>query len=219
VTRLVALLGALTCWGCGTPAATVNPDETSRQGHLAEAAREHAAAEREATRYDPAATHVELPFVRDSSQPPQGASIVSNPTQVHLTLAEQHRLHALAHERAAQQLARFEAAECRDVPPAERAACPLLAPVVAIRDLRDGVRVELGPTVAVQRLIGDMRCHCAFARARGFSEEAAACPLYVRGLQIELSRDGRAIELRGSTRELADEIRQRVRAEAVFARP
>jgi hypothetical protein len=214
-----ALLLSLACGACATPGATVDPDETSRQGHLAEAARENAAAEREARRYDPAAAQLELPIVRDSSGSPQGASVVRNPTDVHLSRADQHRLHARAHEQAADALAHFEASECRGMPASERAACPLLAPVVAIRDLRAGVRVELAPTVPVDRVIAEMRCHYAFARSRGFTDEAAACPLYVRGIQIARSADGPGIEITGSTSALAAEIRQRIRQEAVFARP
>src|SRR2546421_393237 len=80
------------------------------------------------------------------------------------------------------------AAECKTVPPRERAACPLLGPAVAIRDLPDGVRVELARAGAIDATIAEMRCHYAFARTRGFSEEAAACPLYIRGIQIERSR-------------------------------
>jgi hypothetical protein len=218
-TRWAALAGAVVSCaaGCGTPAAAVNPDETSIQGHLAEAAREQTAAEREAARYDPAATRIALPYVRDSSDPEHGASVVTNPTDTHLAVSEQHRQHARAHERAAEELTRFEATECEGIPRRERAACPLLAPVVAIRDLRDGVRVELAPAASTERTVAEMRCHYAFARAQGFTAEAAACPLYLRGVEIGRSADGRAIDIRGPTAALASEIRRRVRQEAVFA--
>jgi hypothetical protein len=163
----VAALAVMVLLGGGgaTAGGAVNPDETSVEGHRAEAEREHAAA-----------------------------------------------------DRAAAELERFEAAECKEVPPRERAACPLLGPVTAIQDLGDGVRVEIAPPRSVDAVVADMRCHYAFARARGFSAAAAACPLYVQGISIERAADGRGLEVRGETPALAREIRTRVRQEAVFAR-
>jgi hypothetical protein len=200
---------------CGTPNGGVRPDETSAEGHRREAERERAAAAEHAVLYDPGATRLDPAFADPSSTVPERA--FRNPTEAHLLEADRHRAHARAHERAAQALERFEAAECKGVPPRERAACPLLGPVVAIRDLASGVRVELAPSVSVAAVVAEMRCHYAFARARGFSEEAAACPLYMRGIAIELSRDHRAVEITAATPDVARDIQQRVRIEAVHA--
>jgi hypothetical protein len=215
----VPILGALVLWaaGCGTAATAVHPDENSVEGHRAQAQYEHAAADQEASRYDPTATRLDPAFVSDPWGPGHSAQPFINPTEPRLAASERRRLHARAHERAAEQLEQFEATECRGVPARERAACPLLAPVVAIRDFPEGVRVELAPSASIVRVVTDMRCHYAFARARGFGEEAAECPLYIRGIEIDLSRDGQAIEVRGRTRELAAEIQKRVRQEAVYA--
>jgi hypothetical protein len=205
--------------GCGTASVAVNPDETSAQGHLAEAQRERAAAEQESARYDPAATRVDPAFAREPFATTPGAPVFVNPTESRLAEAEWRLMHARAHERAARELERFEASECRGVPPRERAACPLLAPVQSLRDLPDGVRVELAPRANLDAVVASMRCHYAFARTRGFSDEAAACPLYIRGIEIARSRDGSAIEIRGATPQVTNEIRRRVRLEAVAAPP
>jgi hypothetical protein len=208
------VLGTL---ACGTATVAVNPDEASAQGHRAEAERERAAAEQEKARYDPAATRVDPSFAQQPFEPSAAQHIFTNPTETRLSQADWRLMHAQAHERAARELESFEAAECKGVPRKERAACPLLGPAVAIRDLPDGVRVELARPESIEPVVADMRCHYAFARTHGFSAEAAACPLYIRGIQIERSRDGQAIEIRGPTPEVAREIQKRARQEAVLA--
>jgi hypothetical protein len=129
-----------------------------------------------------------------------------------------HRIsHSLAHGSLAPELARFESAECRGIEPKVRAACPLLGPVTAINDLPQGVRVEFPKSVSVDRVLAGMRCHYSFARARGFSEESVACPLYMRGLRLGSSTDGRAIDITVGPAAMVNEVRKRVREEAVFA--
>jgi hypothetical protein len=201
--------------GCGTPNGGVRPDETSAEGHRSEAERERAAAAQHAALYDPGATRLDPALANSANSVPEQA--FTNPTDAHLREADRHRAHARAHDRAAQALERFEAAECKDVPPRERAACPLLGPVTAINDLRDGVRVDLAATASASAVVAAMRCHYAFARARGFSEDAAACPLYIRGIVIERSGDGRGVQITADRPELAGEIQRRVRIEAMHA--
>ncbi len=125
--------------------------------------------------------------------------------------------HTMAHGTTALQLARFESAACRGIEPKARGACPLLGPVTVISDLPGGVRVEFAATVSVDSVLAGMRCHYSFAEARGFSEEAAACPLYIRGLHLERSTDGKAIDITITPAALVNEVRKRVREEAVFA--
>ena len=54
--------------------------------------------------------------------------------------AERRREHARQHAAAAEFLEQFEDRECRHVPAASRAACPLLGPVVRIDDVPGGIR-------------------------------------------------------------------------------
>jgi TusA-related sulfurtransferase len=133
--------------------------------------------------------------------------------------AASHRIsHSVAHGRLAAAMQAFESVECRGIPPAARAACPLLGPVTAIDDAPGGVRVEFVPSVSLDTVLAGMRCHYSFAQARGFSEEATACPLYLRGLRVERSKDGRAIEVTVTSAAMVNEIRKRAREEAVFSR-
>jgi hypothetical protein len=124
--------------------------------------------------------------------------------------------HTVAHGRLAQELARFESSECKGVPPQARAACPLLGPVSAIEDIPRGVRVEFPASVSCDAVLAGMRCHYSFALARAFSAEAAACPLYVRGLRFERSLAGGAIDITMTTPDKVGELRRGVREEAVF---
>jgi hypothetical protein len=118
-----------------------------------------------------------------------------NPTINALKDAERHLRHAREHEQAAQALEQFESAECSQFSAKARAACPVLGPVAAIEDLPDGVRFRLAAGAPIEAVIAHMRCHLAFARARGFPP-SSDCPLYMRGVEISLSADGGAIELR-----------------------
>jgi hypothetical protein len=133
------------------------------------------------------------------------------------TDADRRRAHARAHELARLELERFESRECRGIEPRARAACPVLGPATAIRDVPGGVRVELKATIRVDSVVSNMRCHHAFARTRGFAVEAAACPLYVRGIRIRRSIDGRAVEILGHTNDVVAQIRKHSREQVVFA--
>ena len=141
---------------------------------------------------------------------------VYNPTEVELWRADDHRAHARQHEKAAQALERFEAAECIGFPPVARAACPLLRRVTRIDDIGGGVRVTFAPGAPVHAVFAHMRCHYAFARARAF-EEAVSCPLYIRGVDIKRATDPLAIEITHADGRHVDELRVRARQEAVYA--
>lgn len=131
--------------------------------------------------------------------------------------ADDHRAHARQHEKAAQALERFEAAECIGFPPVARAACPLLRRVSRIDDIGGGVRVTFAPGAPVHAVFAHMRCHYAYARARAF-EEVVACPLYIRGVDIRRAKDPLAIDITHADGRLVDELRVRARQEAVYAR-
>jgi hypothetical protein len=137
-----------------------------------------------------------------------------NPGGDHLARAEQLQEHAREHQGAAAELERFEEAECRDFPPATRAACPLLGPVVQIGDVEGGVRVRFAEGTRVDAVLAHMRCHFAYAQARGFGK-ASGCPLYIRGITINRTNDPHAIEIVGPNPKVTADIRRLSRAEAV----
>jgi hypothetical protein len=191
--------------GCTRP---VRPDDMSAAAHRSEATKERLAAEEHRRQFDPYAVAA-APVGRGV----ESVSVASheNPTQHHLVVADAHDAHAREHESAAAELDAFEARECAGLGHAERAACPTLLGIRRVSDISGGVRIELASAEVTPAVIARMRCHLAFARTRGY-ERAPDCPLYVRGVEIRASSDGRAIEITGNTNALAGEIRARFNA-------
>jgi hypothetical protein len=206
-------------FGCGAGASAVKPDDMSAAEHRREAAAERAAAGEHARKYDPAAARP-VPAASVGSDAQSSylfPTTVYNPTDIHLAESDRHRAHARQHEKAAQALEHFEEVECRNFPPATRAACPLLAPVTRVDDIDGGVRVTLQRGARVDAVVAHMRCHYAYARARGF-EQRVSCPLYMPGIDIRASRDGSAVEITAADAKAVGELRTRAREEAIYAR-
>jgi hypothetical protein len=209
--RTWLVLALASCAGNGQ---SVRPDDMSAARHHDEARREELAAHRETDLYDPG---VVPPSLRHEPTGDDWLHTVPvyGLTERHLAKAEEHREHARQHEAAAQFLERSEEVACREIAPAERAACPLLGPVVAITDIGGGVRVRFQEGTRVEALFARMRCHYAFARARAFVPDVA-CPLYVRGIDIQRAVDPMAIDITAESRAVAREIRARSRDEALY---
>lgn len=207
----LALALAAACGSCGPSRSTVKPDEMSAAAHRREAARERMLAEEDYQRYQPTAT---APM--GGLAPHDGPRLYPldvyrfNPTEKAIDDAERHLRHAREHERAAAELERYEAAECKELAPRLRAACPLLGPVAAIDDLPDGVRIRYADATPVAPVLAQMRCHLAFARARAFAD-VGDCPLYMKGVIIAAAPDGRAIDVRSDDAAVAREIQVRSR--------
>jgi len=196
-------------------AATVHPDEMSADDHRREAAKENAAARQEAAKVQTVTPPPNL--AQTPGGDPEGYFYpvnAYNPTDGHLLRAQQLQEHARQHQMAANELERFEQAECRDFPPATRAACPLLGPVVDIGDIAGGVRVRFAEGTRVDAVLAHMRCHFAYAQAHGFDKDNG-CPLYIRGVSIERDNDPRSVDIVGPNQKVAAEIRVMSRAEAV----
>jgi hypothetical protein len=206
-TALLACL-ALAAAGCRH----TRPEEMSVQAHRDEATRHQQVAEQEAQRYDPEARASALvtPPAFDEPLPPS-AWRVYNPTEPSLQLAEVHRGYAKEHLAAAEALERFEAQECARIAPAARAACPLVTgAVVKVEERGDGVRLHLRPDAPGADIASRMRCHQAFAQARGF-EDVPVCPLYGPGVSITLVEEGRAIDIISQSARGAADIRAQAR--------
>jgi hypothetical protein len=69
----------------------------------------------------------------------------------------------------------------------------------------------------VKPALAEMRCHYAYARARHF-DEAVACPLYVRGIEIRVAIDPRAAEIVARDAATTKLIRERSRQQAILVR-
>lgn len=211
-TTIMRVLGgvcllAVACATTSSPS-TVKPDDLSAAGHREEAARERARAEDAYARWQPNA-RMPLPSAPiSSSDAPRMYPIdlyPYNPTDRALADAERHLRHAREHEAAAVALEGFEDAECRDFAPKARAACPLLGPIAAVEDRAGGVRFILAAGAPIEAIAAHMRCHLAFSRTRGFTD-AGDCPLYMRGVEIARSADGRGIDVTGRDPAVAREI-------------
>lgn len=214
--RLVAigLLVLAACGGGGRRA--VRPDDMSAARHRDEAAREYAAAADAMERYDPARQRVVgIAGSHEANEPFSYPVAVCNPTESHLRAAEAHSAHAREHEAAAAELERFEEAECGELPPETRAACPVLGDVVAITDVAGGVRVRFADGVPVAAVVAHMRCHLGYARAHGYAD-AGDCPLYVQGVRIRAA-GGQSVDILSDDARRVREIRRRARETAVPA--
>jgi len=208
--------------GCGQTSQSAKPPPDTAAAYRQQAAKESAASDRELTRANAANAAPSPPNLSASGgNNPQGYYYdlsVYNVRNQHLARARELSEHAHQHEVLAAKLESFEEAECKQLPPSTRAACPLLGPVSKLVDLPSGVQVEFAPGTRVDAVLAHMRCHLAFAQAQGFEASAAACPLYVRGIEIRAGSDGRTIDILSGDVKAAREIQARAREEAVLVR-
>ncbi|MDB4979415.1 MAG: hypothetical protein JWM82_167 [Myxococcales bacterium] len=206
-----AWVGLLLCASCSGANQAVKPDDMSAAQHRQEATQERQLAGVERNKYRP-----------EDDRPIAGGKgdtdAATNPTEGHLVAAAQYEKHARQHEAAARALEKFEQNECEKIPSATRAACPLLGPVRRFDDIPGGVRVTLVPGSPVDAIVAHMRCHYAFARARGFSENVT-CPLYIEGIEIKRGSGPDAIELVSSDPSVQQTVRARAREEIGLAKP
>jgi len=212
---------ALLVVACG--GAKVHPDDATTEGHLREAETERAAARDALSKREAAVRTPEggaVPQMSRGAFSPGGQYTypqqLYDPTQYHLNEAESHTAHAKAHEAAARELEHFESAECNELPPKTRAACPMLGPAVAFQEIDKGVRVVFQAGVPVAAVVAHMRCHLAYARAHGYSDD---CPLYMKGLKIESTPDGKAAIITTESSGDVAELRRRARQQIVIGKP
>ncbi|MBK7857840.1 MAG: hypothetical protein IPJ65_04275 [Archangiaceae bacterium] len=186
------------------------PEEMSAAEHRAEARVHQENARREAGQYNPGLT-VQGPMApRRYGDPAGNESLFEyNPTAKHLETADREMRRAADHLAAARSLEAFEAGACRDLAPAERSACPLLASwVTTVRDTRLGIELELKPEVDAADTHRRLDCHLAYAEAKGF--ERPSCPLFVKGMSIRL-RNQRVLVFSGETPQVAKELQEQAR--------
>ena len=116
---------------CAAETQTVRPDEASAAQHRQEAARERTIADNLQAKVVPATGGLPNPYrdpITREPDPFYGPTIY-DPTEGYLDAVNRHREHARQHLAAARALEAFEQVQCRDFPPAARAACPLLGAV------------------------------------------------------------------------------------------
>jgi hypothetical protein len=189
--------------------AHTGPDALTADEHRAEAVKHQTASAEHRDQYQPDATARTLaprtPFSDDGSNAPQ----FYNPTAHHLTEADLQMQAAFSHLKAAEALDKFENQACAGLSAPERSACPLLNPhVVKVEETAQGVKLHLRAEAPVARLAGQLKCHLAWAKAKGF--ERTPCPLYVRGVAID-AREGAVIEVHSSDPAVAGQVRKEAR--------
>jgi hypothetical protein len=225
---LVASLTLTLLLGDSGCAHTVKPDDMSAEAHRQKAAEESAAARHELalgnTASPPSFSRAtpRPPPVPNLGQSPDGAPAgyfypvdAYNPIVDHATRAGLLQKHAQQHLAAAAELEKFEQSECKSFPPATRAACPLLGPVVSIGDIDFGVRVRFAKGTRIDAVLAHMQCHLAYAEKNGFDKAAAGCPLYIRGVSFRRAQDGQSIDILGPNPKVVADIRRLSRVEAV----
>jgi hypothetical protein len=132
-----------------------------------------------------------------------------NPTQAHQLAADAELRAAGEHLRAAKKLEIFEDAACRDLPPGERASCPLLgSSVTQVQHTARGFQLLMKPGVDVAATNARLNCHLAYARATGF--DRPSCPLFVKGITIRRVGDAQ-LAFEGESKEVAIELQNQAR--------
>jgi hypothetical protein len=137
---------------------------------------------------------------------------------VHRALAQRHARAAREHARAARALEDFEELECQAFPRETRAICPLEAQTASVEDIFSGVRVHLAEGTNVNAAITHMRCHQAFARARG-REGMDSCPLYMPGVWVERHATSEAVDFLALDPDDVERLRRRTREHLGLASP
>ncbi|MBK7583221.1 MAG: hypothetical protein IPI67_23860 [Myxococcales bacterium] len=191
------------------------PDDMSAAEHREHAQHDESQAGAHEARYDPNASEPRTGAIRASGN--SGLALADyedseyNPTAIHLGHAEEQREHAAEHLAAAKALESFEEAECKRFRPATRAVCPLLSVVTEVKDVPNGAAVVLANGTSAQAVADHIRCHHAFGRSQHF-EHMGACPSYVPGLEVAVSKDGKSVVLTSNNAKEAEQIRVRAHA-------
>jgi hypothetical protein len=184
-THLVrAAAAALALAGCAHTA----DDQLTAVEHRTAAEEHKAKGERAAAEYEPG-LDVKVPARGPFIDSPNGGLTTYNPTADRLIEADREMRRASEHLAAARRLEAFEDAACREIPPAERSSCPLLASWISVvRETTTGLEFDLKPTIDGRDTHRRLECHLAWARANGF--ERPSCPLFLPGLKLGLRERG-----------------------------
>ena len=204
----VCLMLGLVLGACSGAAKGSRPDDMSVAGHREASEAEAREAEQHEGRFDPDAratrggrpggVRANLPF----------AEREYNPTAHHESEGAEHREHARQHEQAAKALEAFEDASCSQIAPTVRGACPLGA-IAGTTLLQNGVRLTVAAGTPVEAVVAHMRCHVAYARSKALVG-MDGCALYLRGLQVALSADGKSVEVTSDDPEVVKALQARL---------
>jgi hypothetical protein len=201
ISTFICTSGALVLGAC----AHTKPDEMSAADHRAQAAQHEKQARSAEDRFDPDARRSPYPWeIPWTEHTPQR---LDNPTIDNLRAAEAQRAHAAEHRQAATELEQFEETACVCIPAEGRASCPLVTSyIIRVEEASFGARLLLKKDAPIDRVEGQMSCHLAFAKTRGFSG-MPDCPLYRKGVTIRRVPGEQVIEVRGNNPKAAALVR------------
>jgi hypothetical protein len=202
--RLLALMVVALLAGCAhTDPLSAGEHRNEANIHASRAARDQVLSTQ-----DPARLHPLDELSRPPGMEPAGVFAYS-PVQDRARDADQELREAASHLDAARRIEAFEDAACRDIPKAERAACPLLASSVAtVKHTPTGFQLVLKDAVDAAETHRRLSCHLAFAASSGF--DRPTCPLFVKGLHLD--RVGKeTIAFEGDTPLTAAELQTQAR--------
>lgn len=188
------------------------------EDHRAAAAADMAKAEAERAKFDPndqrivvtprTSTHAADP-TGSFADDPQPMPRVYNPSAAHLAESDRKMESAYKHLEAARKLEKYEDNACAGLTPAQRTSCPVLAPHLSnVEEGSRGVMLNVKSAERAKTLASQLQCHLAFSKANNF--EAAPCPLFMKGVDIQLT-SATTIEITSKDSKVAAEIRQEAR--------
>lgn len=207
-------LAALLATGCASSTPGAQPEDMSAEQHRAEAEAHEAEAKAHEAQFDPGASQVKGGPIRPNWGRVGNTSVdwrTYNPTGQHLTHAAQHKGHAEDHRAAAAALEKSELELCAPVPVPIRAVCPLESQIKEVAVISEGVRLTIDAGVQPAALLAHARCHAAVGASLG-RDGMDGCPLYLKGLEMDLTEDGSALEIRASDAAVRAALQGRARA-------
>lgn len=202
------LASMLVVIGCRGETSGARPDDMSAEAHRRQASTHGDESRRHQRQYDPGAVRLSSGRGRVAGESYFGTDVY-NPTEVHRRHAAEHRQHAGDHQSAAEALDVFEQVECREFPAETRRLCPLLGYQATVLEIPGGVRLTFPEGTPLDAVLHHVRCHVAFARARG-REGMSNCPLYVEGASASEGPSPRTVDIVTDQPGRVDEMRRRV---------
>jgi hypothetical protein len=231
--RLVFTMGLLGVAGCATTTPGSRPHEMSAAQHEAAAKNEEQTAAAHAAQYDAHATEAREYCRRGATGSSRGQvtdicwTSVTNPTEAHLKMAEEHRRHAADHRAGSAALRDAEARACNGISEDDRDISPFdhrediesVEPLKAtLSSAKTGTSAyTVGAVVTIRALPGltpewlqrTVDCHLARNAALGHNvPEMPDCPLVPNGVEARVSSTGSgfAVAIRSDNPDTAKEV-------------
>lgn len=231
----VLVAGAGLTLACASQTPGAHPHDMSTTQHEAMARQERSEAQSHAARYDPNAERERLRCAGGAARAAADVdpcwTSTTNPTQEHLTHAEEHRKRAGDHRAASQALRDAEARACGGIRDANRDESPfdhrediaLVEPLYSQAAGKNPMKGTQGAVVTFRAVPGMtapwlqrvIDCHLARNAALGHDvPEMAYCPLVLKDVtaSVTSTQAGFAVAIKSDDTDAAREVLQRAQA-------